>query len=317
MDKEGLHRYFSGDTTPEEEKMIMDWAEASAENYQTYLRERMLWNAMLIHYPSTTQRTTSPADKPTLSHPTKRLNLWAISTVAACALLLVTLSRQLFFTKQPEPQWQSVWVPPGQRAQVELEDGTVVWLNSRSTFTFPTSFHSDKRVVELDGEGYFDVKKDADRQFIVKTKDYSVKVLGTSFNVLAYNDYDMFETSLLEGSVRITSNHDESEVAILQPNETIAGTKGFLAKGTIRNFDHFRWKEGLICLDDETFGNLIAKFSLYFDVPITIENKALLEYRCTGKFRQSDGVEYALKVLQSDLKFSYTRNVETSEIVIQ
>lgn len=309
MDKEVLHRYFAGEATEEEEKQIMDWAESSPENYQTYLKERKWWDALLVN--------SDWRFAPQTEKKKKTVNLWMLSTVAASIALLFALSLWFMPEDQPEEKWQSIWVPPGQRAQVTLDDGTSVWLNSRSTLTYPTSFSSDKRIVKLNGEGYFDVEKDSRHPFIVQTDKYNVEVLGTSFNVLAYADHELFETSLLTGSVRVSSPDKNSQSITLQPNEKVSETEGRLQVKPIDNPDHFRWTEGLICLDDERFEDLAKKFSLYFDIKITIQNPKLRDYRCTGKFRHSDGVDYALKVLQAEMKFSYTRDNELNEITIR
>lgn len=311
MEKERLYNYFSGDTSAEEEREIMEWAEASPENYEIYLKERKWWNAVLVHLPSSAWEDAPAAGK------SKKVNLWMITTVAATIALLFSLSYTLFFTEKPEERWQTIWVPAGQRAQVILDDSTVVWLNSRSTLKYPVSFQSDVRKVQLDGEGYFEVKENKEKPFVVQTEKYKVEVLGTHFNVFAYGHTSIFETSLIEGAVRILQNDSNRPLATLKPNEKVMETDGRLTIGKIQSFDHFRWREGLICIDEEPFDKLIEKFSLYFDITIKVENPALLEYRPTGKFRHSDGIDHALKVLQRDVNFVYTRNSELNEIVIK
>ena len=313
MDKELLHKYFAGEATSEEEKTIMDWAEASPENHQEYLRERKWWDAVLVN--------TDLAGKFHTVRPKRRVNLWMISTVAASVALVFSLYQWFVpaTAALPEEKWQSVWVPPGQRAQVTLDDGTTVWLNSRSTLTFPTSFVADQRIVKLNGEAFFDVQEDKKHPFIVHTDKYNIEALGTSFNVLAYQyeNYRQFETALLSGSVQVTTTGENKTAVILKPNERVLDLADKLTIRAIDNPDHFRWREGLICLNDERFEDLIKKLSLYFDMNITIRNPKFLDYRCTGKFRHSDGVDYALKVLQAEIKFSYSRNDDTNEIIIQ
>lgn len=309
MKKELLHKYFTGETSEEEEKLIMDWAEASPENYQLYLQERKYWNALLVN--------SNPKHIPSKEKPKRTVNLWMFSTAAAAIALLFVLIQWLRPVSFPDEKWQTIWVPAGQRAQITLDDGTTVWLNSRSRLSFPTSFVADKRVVKLNGEGFFEVQKDSEHPFIVETGKYNIEVLGTSFNVLAYHDHEVFETSLISGSVRINPLQHNMQSITLKPQERLIESSGKLQVTQIDNYDHFRWREGLICLDDERFEDLINKFSLYFDIRIQIDNPKLLDYRCTGKFRQNDGIDYALKVLQSEMKFTYTRNNELNEIIIQ
>lgn len=310
MEKELLYKYFSGETTPAEEQKIMDWAEASPENYRFYLRERKWWDAVLVNVPSPEENTEYKKN-------TRKVNRWKLTAVAASVALLFALSYPIFKSGVQEDKWQSVWVPPGQRAQVVLDDGTTVWLNSQSTFRFPSSFNSDTRKVWLKGEGFFDVEKDEEKPFIVQTSRYDITVTGTSFNVFAYENGSTFETSLLDGSVRISSENNHHSAINLIKNEKVTEIEGRLVKRQIDNFDHFRWRDGLICIDDEPFEVMMEKFSLYFDILIKIENPALLEYHPTGKFRHSDGINHALKVLQRDLNFTYNRDYEKNEIVIK
>ena len=311
MEKELLHKYFRGDTSPQEEKQVMDWAEASAGNYRQYLEERKIWNALLIHY------TTSPEKASTFSAQNKSFILWKIGSIAASIALLISLSWIIFTANKEEPQsLQAVMVPAGQRVQLVLGDGTKVWLNSKSTFTYPTSFGKNIREVELDGEGYFEVTKNEKAPFIVKTRKYDIKVLGTTFNVSAYqNKLSAFETSLLEGAIDVSTG-DQTEWISLTPNEKVTEIDGILQKDTINNPEHLRWREGLICLDDEPFENLMRKFAVYYGIDIVINNPNVLKYKCTGKFRQTDGIEYALRVLQKDVKFKYLRNDELNSITI-
>ena len=309
MEKELLHKYFRGDTSPQEEKQVMDWAEASAGNYRQYLEERKIWNALLIHY------TTSAEKVEAFSAQNKSFILWKIGSIAASIALLISLSWIIFIANKEEPQsLQAVMVPAGQRVQLVLGDGTKVWLNSKSTFTYPTSFGKNIREVELDGEGYFEVTKNEKAPFIVKTRKYDIKVLGTTFNVSAYqNKLSAFETSLLEGAVDVSTG-DQTEWISLTPNEKVTEIDGILQKDTINNPEHLRWREGLICLDDEPFENLMRKFAVYYGIDIVINNPNVLKYKCTGKFRQTDGIEYALRVLQKDVKFKYLRDDELNSI---
>lgn len=312
MDKDLLHKYFRGDTTPPEEMQIMDWAEASPENHRQYLEERKLWNALLIHYSPVKENNLFAATKST------SFNGWKIVSIAATVALLISLAwMQLGLNKEPQGM-QAVLVPAGQRVQLVLEDGTKVWLNSKSSFTYPTSFGSQTREVQLDGEGFFEVARNEKKPFIVKTKKYDIKVLGTTFNVYAYNNEEsLFETSLLSGSVDVMAFDNHNKNILLKPQEKVVDINGVLQRGTIDNPDRFRWKDGLICLDDEPFESLMRKFSAYYDIKIVIENQQTIDYRCTGKFRQSDGVEYALKVIQKDLNFNYQRDDESNTITIK
>jgi ferric-dicitrate binding protein FerR (iron transport regulator) len=115
---------------------------------------------------------------------------------------------------------QTVYAPEGQRAEVVLSDGTKVWLNAKSSITFPNDFSGAERLVKLDGEAYFDVTHDDLKKFVVKTDEYQVKVHGTEFNVNAYSNSSVFETALIAGSVEVVSNAT-AESIMLSPNKKV------------------------------------------------------------------------------------------------
>ncbi|WP_417014016.1 FecR family protein [Alistipes sp.] len=310
MESELLYRYFDGATTPDEERQIMQWAEASPENYRRYLAERQLWSAVVFHASRQPVRRTL----------WRRVAAWRVSGAAACILLLVGLAG-LFFVGRlfPDGRMQRVVVPAGQRVELLLSDGTKVWLNSRSRLEYPASFGRGSRRVTLSGEGYFEVTHDRSKPFVVETAEFDVRVLGTTFNVYAYdNDRATFETALLEGSVEVASRSDATQRLVLRPDEAaVLSAGGRLMRTQVTDKGRFRWTEGLISLNDVPFGELLTRFSDYFDIRILLKNPKLYDVRCTGKFRQSDGIDYSLHVLQRFVNFSFTHDEERRTIEIR
>jgi len=313
MDKALLHKYFRGYASSEEERTIMDWVGASEENKTEYLSERKLWNALLVHW-----NESSIKEKPrpfVLTDTSLR-----IAGIAAMIILVFAVFwKYLPSNISADSKLATVIVPPGQHVQLVLEDGSKVWLNSNSVFVYPTTFNKRFRTVQLDGEGYFEVAHNNQKPFIVRTKNYNIRVMGTTFNVYAYNKQaNEFETSLINGSVDISAKSDlRRQHIILQPNEKVSDKNGYLQKQAIGSYDRFRWKDGLICLDDVPFGDLMKRFAVYYNMQIIIRNSKVFAYRCTGKFRQSDGIEYALRVIQKDLNFKFTRDEEKDVITIK
>ncbi|NJK98039.1 MAG: FecR family protein [Bacteroidetes bacterium] len=211
---------------------------------------------------------------------------------------------------------QTIIVPAGQRVNLQLADGTMVWLNARTRLTFPTKFSSKNREVTIDGEGYFEVAHDKTRPFIVKTGKYNVKVWGTRFNIKAYTKSDEFETSLIDGSVEIIKP-DKEQGIFLKPNDKVFLNKDQLIVKRITNPDQFLWKEGIISFENEPFAEMVKELELYFDLNIEVYNRKILTYHCTGKFQVKDGIEHILKVLQVTNKFSYSINEKRNTITIK
>lgn len=207
--------------------------------------------------------------------------------------------------------------PPGQRAQVKLHDGTVVWLNARSRLRYPNRFSGTERKVELDGEAFFEVSRNEEAPFVVSTEKLDIKVLGTKFNVFAYKGKNEFTTALIEGSVKLYQSDNESVAMYMSPNDYAELKDGRLVKSKICSTDFLLWKEGIYAFDDIPFGEIIKKLELYYDITIEIRNKNLNNYKFSGKFRQRDGIESVLKTLQKIYYFSYVKDEELNKITIR
>lgn len=304
-----LMKYIKGETTPEEREKVVRWLDEDPEHIHQYHSLRKLYDISLWSPIEESQQEEKQ---------TRTLKpVWIEFLKVAAVILITFLGTKAFFDWKDEPvKMQTVIVPAGQRAELLLTDGTKVWLNSRSKFKFPDRFQKDARNVELDGEGYFEVTHLKDAPFTVHTSRYDVKVLGTEFNVKAYNGKNQFETSLLKGSVEV-SNTNKSQVVRLRPDERVISDGSQLIRSVILDKNYFRWKEGLLCLDDESIGGLIDKLELYYDVKIIVQQASLMKYHYSGKFRISDGVEHVLKVLQLKHKFTYTKDEEQNLIIIK
>lgn len=315
MDQNILHRYIAGDATQQEKEEVARWLDADKKNMKEFLAERKLYDISIWQQE---QFPVVGEVSPIKKRWTLRTVAIGLSKIAAIFILAFTLAYTFLLDKSvTEPaSMQTIFVPPGQRAELTLTDGTKVWLNAKTTFTFPNKFTADGRNVTLDGEGYFDVTKDPQKPFIVKTKQYDIKVLGTEFNVTAYSASSSFETSLIRGAVEVSSSTSQAKMT-LQPNTRTYVENGILKKGAIEHDTYFLWKEGLICFYDEPVDKMIEKLELYYDVKIDVQNKELLRNRYSGKFRTKDGVEHVLKVLQLNNKFTYTKDNDLNLITIK
>lgn len=219
--------------------------------------------------------------------------------------------------KEIEASYYTVQVPSGQRANITLPDGTIVWLNARSEIRYASFLKDSRREVELNGEAYFEVTHNKKQPFVVRTDKYDVEVLGTHFNVEAYSDTDFFSTALIEGSVKVSSRESSSDEILLTPDQKVTRINGKLAISAIDNYDMYRWREGLICFKDMDFAELMKLLEKYYEIEIRIENPHLSGHIFSGKFRTNDGVDNALQILQKDITYTYNKNNEGSIIYIK
>ena len=312
MEKELLHKFFAGAATLEEKEAIMHWMESDPGNKQFLLKERKLYNAVLLHGEDKQVQQQAGRQQYFLRRGVARFLRVAAMIVVAFGLGYFWQSEK---TEGPIAM-QTISVPAGQCVNVTLPDGSNIWLNAQTTIQYPVSFNKENRQVKLDGEAYFDVAKDSKRPFIVNTKECSVEVLGTKFNIDAYSSRDKFETVLMEGSVKVSMLDDPTQAVSLKPNNKVYRSNGKLLTQKVSNYERYRWKEGLICFVDEPFKVVMEDFEKFYGLTIVVNNQKATQYLYTGKFKQTDGVDYALSLLQKNIHFTYQRDRENHIVYI-
>ena len=206
-------------------------------------------------------------------------------------------------------------VPKGGEYSLELPDGTVVWVNSESALRFPEKFTSNRREVFLEGEAYFEVKKDANRPFYVHTEAGKVRVLGTAFNVCAYSNDRFWQTTLVEGSVMI--NQEEKEV-LLKPNEQyqIDVRTGKAGLREVLPELYTSWRDGKFYFKAYTFEELVEKLERWYDFKMFYMNEEIKTRRFSGVVNKDQPLEEMFKFLQmtSDVQFNVKGNVVTASL---
>ena len=300
MERDLLYRYFDGDTTPDEERRIMEWAEASPENYRLYLEERRLWCALLLHAGRRTAR------RPALW---RRLAAWRVSGAAACILLLVGLAGIFFAGRMvPDGRMQQVVVPAGQRVELRLADGTKVWLNSSSSVEYVAPFFSRQRRVKMEGEAYFEVEHDRRAPFVVSTNGLDIEVLGTRFNIRNDDNEHRVTTVLLEGAVKAyASGREQASVRLHPAQQLVFDTRTHAMRLTDCPSAErsINWIDGRFCFEHDTFGEIVAELKRYYNVDIRFMDNRLRDMRFSGNFRVEDGIYHIMSVLQLTYKFNY------------
>lgn len=313
IDQHILIRYFLKQASEEEKEVIRQWIESSEDNRRRFIRERIRFDAsILVDEAAVEPSTKITSGKRYRLHPA--LN-WSLKVAASILILLGSFYLYDNYRMARLSQTlQCVYVPAGNRTNIQLPDGTSVWLNANTSLRFPMAFAENSREIMLDGEAYFEVAKDK-KPFIVKTSKYDVEVLGTTFNVEAYKDKPNFRTMLYEGKVKLYNTKNPKAV-YLSPGHTaeLMGESLRVVPTTAPN--SYRWKDGLIYIEDKSFNAIMELFEKFYDVRIIVNNKAVKDLGYRGKLRISDGVDHALRVLQNDFPFKYKRDEERNIIYI-
>lgn len=171
--------------------------------------------------------------------------------------------------------------PRAGQYQLVLPDGTHVWLNNLSSIRYPTTFSGKDRTVELSGEAYFEIAKDAAKPFFVKVKGGTVEVLGTSFNVTAYEEENNVRTTLISGAVRV----EAGQVSVqLKPDEqaSFSGTNGLKVIKGVPSQDIISWKNGFFYFGRASLPEVMSQLARWYDVDIVYQGK-VPDFEFAGK----------------------------------
>jgi transmembrane sensor len=247
-----------------------------------------------------------------------------------------------------KPHYFNIKVAYGSKTTIELPDSSVVILNSGSTLSYPDKFETGSRTVMLNGEAFFDVKKNVQRPFFVKTKDVTIKVHGTKFNVKSYPDENTSETTLVSGSVEILQNSNvtvknKTDHIFLKPNQKAIFTRStgitelrdltkeqpkdneksvtavpvqLIAKVDFQDQEEtdidIAWKNNKLILNNDRFGDLIKILERWYNVEIILQNPALADVRFSAKFDKESiaDVLNALKIIEP-FHYEINKNIIT------
>jgi transmembrane sensor len=316
MDQKLLEKYITGEANLEERNQVVEWLDSDEKNVREYMALHKVYDITVMNQTSSADETRSDEEAEEENKPRPILRRIITEAMKIAAVALIALGIYIFIEGRANQAMQTLYVPAGQRAELILPDSTKVWLNSHSRLTYPLSFNKKRRVVDLDGEAYFDVKHNG-KQFVVQTQKFNVRVLGTEFNVFAYSNSKESRIDLLRGSIQLEDRALGSRKYLMKPNESITILNNVISKGTIADYDYFKWTDGLICFNNESVTTIIKKLELYYDTHIVVKRANFLNERFSGKFLVKDGIEQVLEVLQIELKFSYTKDEDKNLITIK
>ncbi len=330
MSDELLYRYFKNEVSPQEVKEIEDWLAADPVSRQReFDAAHMLFNAMVLQEGGWYSGKVSPEKKmpAPVSVRKKSGRAWwrtACSVAAAVALLAgvgyagMYLKEGMMY-KDFSSRINTIEVPAGEMLSVTLQDGTEVFLNGGSRLEYPVVFSKDRREVRLSGEAYLDAAHNPGRPFVVKTFASEVEVLGTEFNVLADEDNRIFSTTLVSGKVKVTTlGSDEYEQVILAPDEKVKIVDNHLVVSKVKAKDDISWMGGYINLRDVNFVELMHRFESMYGVDIIIARNSVPDVGyLSGKIRVSEGIDFALHILQEACDFTYEKDTGTNTVIIR
>jgi len=325
-----LAKKLAGETNARENRQLDQWIKSSDEAKEALSNAHHIWtshsfdvdNPKLVGQEEASDKIWNEVFE-NESNKNSYRDYSLIAKIAATVVLFFVAAFIVFkVADQPELEETKVTkitkkAPPGQKSTFSLRDGTIVWLNSGSSISYWSDYNDSIRLIELEGQAFFDVFKDPSKPFLVKCRDLKVEALGTSFDVNGYDDSPI-QVSLLTGKVMlslpmISKNNDE---IILLPGEysVLGSSNEFIDKGMFDSYEVLAWKEGRLIFDDATMDEIIPKLELWYGVEITNEMSTNLRKPFNGTF-EKENLDNILLNMAGPLQFDY--EIEGNIIIIK
>lgn len=310
-----LHKFRSGDITPAEFQDLRTRMDAISDVELKHLLETE-WEEFEDHSPLSEEKMKTLYEglhiRSEKVKPRFTLKRYWMQIAASLLLLIAGSLTVLTFMQQNEINAlaeQNVVIRSGDygKSLVTLPDGTIVHLNAKSSLTYSQDFGRNDRKVALSGEGFFEVKKDTEKKFTVGTGYMDIAVLGTKFNVYAYETKDIVEMSLVEGSVDVTTSRPPYQSIRVKPNEKVVYNKrtGNLLHERTTNKMETAWINKELVFRSERLEDVFRCLSRKFAVTFSVDDETLLNDVYTGTF-DDENVESIMRVLKFHYNFKYT-----------
>ena len=323
-----IYKYLRGDLTLQEQHELSKWLQSDERNVETLKRINSYWH---FHKDSLDEedkevrlRLMIKMQEESSKHKGRRRTLYkTLLKIAASVVVVCSLAIGLYkFNLEPQTSKHATEATlvekvslPGQRITTVLPDGTKVKLNADSKITVPTKFDGETREITLIGEAFFEVKRDEQHPFIIKTDKIDVKVLGTSFNVQVYDNEEPI-IAVKTGKVAVKSIKTEEEINVL-PNQMVHLKNEDLIKSSIPDsFKLFAWTDQQLVFNDESPEEVLKKLSRWYGVEIEVQRGITLNKKFTANYDNPTIIEM-MDILAFVYDFKYKYYEKEKRIVVQ
>ncbi|MEX1240996.1 MAG: FecR domain-containing protein [Cyclobacteriaceae bacterium] len=316
-----ITKHLAGETSADEERELFAWvnfSEANRRHYHDLKKAFQLTERHFITPPSEDlpidvdkewDHFTESLGAAKRTHPLPTSRVWL--RIAATLLLLMATGGILYYFTSPETL---VYQTAANKQTVTLPDGSRVILNRYTSLSYDPDFADKNRTVNLDGEAFFEVQPDASQPFIVRTEKATVQVLGTSFNVNAYDSLDEVQVIVKTGVVSLRSNQTDEKVELVEGQKGIySRTNERIASAANDDVNFLSWSTQHMVFVDSDLRSVIETLERTYHAEITIGTEIPPSCIVTVTFDQQT-LESVLKVLESTLNLKYTINGNKVEI---
>ena len=336
-----LVRYITNQASEAEVKEVKHWIGLHPENELYFIELYEAWQNMLYVQPKAidTERAYQQFLAKTIPIAKKPINIWRLTGVAATICVFLLSSLWVVYHNGTHQKKNLVVAQNGSVKKITLNDGTIIWLNAGSTIKYDADFGKTNRTVYLEGEAFFDIGHHGSHiPFLVNTKKYTIRDIGTRFNLKAYPSDPFFETTVVKGEIAVESNadnntHDANRIYV-KPHQVLKifyrpekdGVKGIVQLSNTYNevqvsqvdsakIDVYDgWKDDVLVFDGNTLGEIARVLERRYNVTIEINSAELQDIRYSGCFKNVPDIDKVLHIIKQNTPISYT--VEGQKITI-
>jgi len=320
--EQAILHFIQGNASIEEHTLVLKWLEDHPEDRKTIFGEKDLWDATRIDSAELKENELiqwQVIQQQINTTPLKIFGFKEILRIAAIVVFAIglgwmsnSLLRNTIINRNVE--MKSVESIRGQIKEIFLADGTHVWLNADSKLTFPSNFTAKTRKVELQGEAFFEVTSNEKNPFLVKTKNHTVKVTGTKFNICEYPEDKIIETTLVEGKVKIISgnfiqdlNPGQQSTFYTETAEIYIGEKDFDLYTT--------WKDGRYEFRNESVSKIFKIMERWWDVEIEYSEVEFSHEYISGVLRKHKPIKQHFEVINELIPIDY--QIDNDNIIVK
>jgi transmembrane sensor len=334
-----LVKYITGEADQADIELVKEWINAHPENEQYFAQLYETWHNMLFLQPKV--KNNEAAFQQFLPTPVKRysrLVKWGKVAAAIAVFIMLSVTLINHYTKSIE-KIKQIAVNKGAIKKVVLSDGTLVWLNAGSKLNYNADFGKTSRTVYLEGEAFFEIapgKKNI--PFIVNTKNYTIRDIGTKFNLKAYPNDPFFETTVVKGEVsvegNINGNARENNRIYVKPRQVlriyyrpenesykpdVQGSKSYneiqvLQVDAAKLNQYDGWKEDLLVFDGNTLDEISKILERRYNVKIEMNDADLKGIRYSGSFKNVASISKVLDIIKGNTAIDYSIQGNTVNI---
>ncbi|MDR0430962.1 MAG: FecR family protein [Tannerellaceae bacterium] len=311
-----IRKFFENDLPKEICDKFHFWFVESEFRYEKTNAMLHLWNDCPEGQTEETKEELKKNRKRITAHENKRtISLFKHISQIAAILLLSLLSTAIMYynlkdkTIIKEIELTECFVPYGECKYLLLPDSSEVWLNSGSLLIYAKTFEGETRTLFLNGEANFNVAKNPEKPFIVKTESMEIEALGTTFNILSYPEDETSITTLESGKVKILTRHESIQAVILSPNEQLIynKTNKSFEKKKVNAEKYARWKDGFLTFQGASFDEIVKTTERKFEVTINYEVNRFSGRTFTVRFLPEEGIDDMLTILKDIVGFKYRK----------